>query len=83
MLKNVKTKKMTKQELQEQTNQILRELRDLHNQLDILQDDVEIEAEGCTDEESEKRQDFKDMAGQILRGKDTVSEAIDHLEWIV
>ena len=74
---------MTKQELQKQTNQILRELRDLHNQLDILQDDVEIEAEGCTDEESEKRQDFKDMAGQILRGKDTVSEAIDHLEWIV
>ena len=57
---------MTKQELQEQTNQILRELRDLHNQLDILQDDVEIEAEGCTDEESEKRQDFKDMAGQSL-----------------
>lgn len=37
---------MTKQELQEQTNQILRELRDLQNQLDILQDDVEIEAEG-------------------------------------
>ena len=37
---------MAKQELQEQTNQILRELRDLQNQLDILQDDVEIEAEG-------------------------------------
>lgn len=74
---------MTKQELQEQTNQILRELRDLHNQLDILQDDVEIEAKGCTYEESEKRQDFRDMAGHILRGKDIVSEAIDHLEWIV
>lgn len=74
---------MTIEDLQKQTNDILRELRDLQNQLDILQDDVEIEAEGCTDEESGKRQDFKDMAGQIKRGKDTVSEAIDHLEWIV
>lgn len=74
---------MTPQDLQKETNDILRELRILQNQLDILQDDLEIEAKGCADEESEKRQDLKDVAGQIKRGKDTLSEAIDHLEWIV
>ena len=74
---------MTKEELQTQTNEILRELRGLQNQLDILQDDTDIEADGCTNEEAEKRQDFKDMSGQIKRGMNTISEAIDHLEWIV
>jgi len=36
---------MTKEELQTQTNEILRELRGLQNQLDILQDDTDIEAD--------------------------------------
>lgn len=76
---------MTKEQLQKQAKALVIELKDLHSQIDILQDDTQNEADGLVgiEEESNQQENFESMANQIERCKDSLSEAINHLEWIV
>ena len=73
---------MTKKELQQEVNGVVKQLSRLQNNLDNLYDDATIEAEGCTEEESEKAQNWRDDAGQLERALASVTEAINHLEWL-
>jgi len=74
---------MNKQSLKEDVDKVVKELQDLQDRLDNLQDEADIEASGCIEEEAEKRQWLQDAAGQLRRGKDSVKEALNHLEWLV
>lgn len=73
---------MTRKQLVTRAKKIVKKMAELRAQIDNLQDDMQIEADGCTEKQKKQQQDFQSMSNQTELCKESLEEAITDLSWI-